>query len=364
MAQSTITTPNLICLAVDGTVAWSKNPDELDYVTMSVIKAFTVYYILETGAFPDRTITRPMASGPVTPPVGELGRFDVVTVDDEIYAALLYSDNYAVTDLALWSVGQTHHSHIAISFLPPMRAWLTSTFGWTGFTLNNASGVDTNIFSARMIAEMGHAILATQPWQVDVMSTASYTTTVDGPNARTLTMDFKGGPIKAAVEAGGGVWLGSKGGAGSGTYSQVILWRHPTDAAKTYSIGLLGAPSMSIRNADITTVVSDVLDAVGSLPVTANVPTADDTANTISWTPLAGVQYVIGGSVRTPPYSVGDVTTSVTVAAQATPGYVLTGTSSWSFSFTGSDPDPSGLFATDGSPVTLHLTSGDPIVLT
>ena len=72
--------------------------------------------------------------------------------------------------------------------------------------------------------------------------------------------------------------------------------------------------------------------------VTPATPTADDNADTITWTPTTGVEYVIGGQVRTPPYSVGDVTTSVTVTAQATSGYTLTGTTSWTFNFTGSAP--------------------------
>lgn len=96
--------------------------------------------------------------------------------------------------------------------------------------------------------------------------------------------------------------------------------------------------------------------SISATPVTANVPTADDTANTITWTPKTGVQYVIAGSVRTPPYSVGDVTATVVVTAQATAGYTLTGTSSWTFNFTGSAPADT----TPPNPGTLAVTgTGD-----
>ena len=265
MAQSTITTPNVVCLDVStGDIKWAKNPDDIGtHPIMSVTKAFTVYYVLSSGAFPDRTITRPMASGPTTPPEGGLARDDVVTVDDVIYAALLYSDNDAITDLALWSIGQTHTSWLGAKFLPEATAFFEAEFGWTGFDYATPSGLGYVHFSARMVAELGAAILTGQPWQAGVMSTASYTTTVGGPNARTLTMTYLGGPIKAAVEAGGGVWLGSKGGSGTGTYAQIILWQHPADTSKTYSIGLIGAPSTSTRDADITTIVADVLASGG-----------------------------------------------------------------------------------------------------
>lgn len=268
MAQSTITTPNVVCLDVStGDVKWAKNPDDIDtYPIMSVTKAFTVYYILSIGAFPDRTITRPMASGPTTPEPGRLAKDDVVSVNDEIYASLLYSDNSATTDLALWSIGQTHTSWLGAQYLPEATEFFETEFGWTGFDYATPSGLGYVYFSARMVAEMGAAILTNQPWQVGVMSTPTYTTTVGGPNARTLTMDYLGGPIKAAVEAGGGVWLGSKSGSGTSTYAQVILWQHPTDTAKTYSIGLVGAPSTSTRDADITAVVADVLADEGVGP--------------------------------------------------------------------------------------------------
>lgn len=79
---------------------------------------------------------------------------------------------------------------------------------------------------------------------------------------------------------------------------------------------------------------------VAPIGVTANVPTADDSANVVTWTPKQGVEYVIDGTVRTPPYSVGDVDATVAVTARATPGYVLSGPASWSFTFTKTPPAP------------------------
>ena len=89
------------------------------------------------------------------------------------------------------------------------------------------------------------------------------------------------------------------------------------------------------------------LFSTGGAPiqVTANVPTADDDANLITWTPKTGVEYVIGGTVRTPPYSVGSAAATVTVEARAQAGYTLTGTTSWTFTFTQAPTTPATAYA-------------------
>lgn len=71
------------------------------------------------------------------------------------------------------------------------------------------------------------------------------------------------------------------------------------------------------------------------VPVTATAPTADDTANTITIPTVTGVVYQVDGSTVTGTLDIGDVATTITVNAVASAGYVLTGTTSWTFTFTG-----------------------------
>lgn len=75
--------------------------------------------------------------------------------------------------------------------------------------------------------------------------------------------------------------------------------------------------------------------------VTATAPTFDDTADTYKIPQKAGVQYLVDGSPATSgTKSVGDVDATVVVTAEAKDGYVLTGTASWTGTFTAAPVDP------------------------
>lgn len=84
---------------------------------------------------------------------------------------------------------------------------------------------------------------------------------------------------------------------------------------------------------------------VGPTPVTATAPTKSDVSGTSSDTytipTKTGVEYRIGGVAKAAgTYPTGGAT-SVAITAVATSGYSLTGTSSWTLTFsTATDPDP------------------------
>ena len=81
--------------------------------------------------------------------------------------------------------------------------------------------------------------------------------------------------------------------------------------------------------------------------VTPTAPTASDTTDTYTIPSVTGVEYLVGGAVKAAgTYSVGDVDATVTVTARATSGYVLSGQSSWTFTFTKKPvaPIPSGAY--------------------
>lgn len=72
-------------------------------------------------------------------------------------------------------------------------------------------------------------------------------------------------------------------------------------------------------------------------PVTATAPTFDDTADTYTIPATAGVQYLVDGVAATAgTVSVGDVDATIVVTAEATEGYVLEGTASWTGVFAAS----------------------------
>ena len=75
-------------------------------------------------------------------------------------------------------------------------------------------------------------------------------------------------------------------------------------------------------------------------PVTATAPSFDDEANTYTIPTVAGVRYLVNGSVVTGTVSVGDVDASVTVTAEALTGYTLVGTASWTHQFAATPVEP------------------------
>jgi hypothetical protein len=84
--------------------------------------------------------------------------------------------------------------------------------------------------------------------------------------------------------------------------------------------------------------------------VTATAPTRDDTANTYTIPTSTGVEYLVDGAVKAAgTYPVGDVDQTVSVTARALSGYALTGTSSWSLTFTKTPvvPIPSGAYGVE-----------------
>lgn len=68
--------------------------------------------------------------------------------------------------------------------------------------------------------------------------------------------------------------------------------------------------------------------------ITAPAPTFDDDANTYAVPAKTGVRYLVGGSVVTGTNPVGDVSTTVTIDAEALEGYSLVGTTTWTGTFT------------------------------
>lgn len=79
-------------------------------------------------------------------------------------------------------------------------------------------------------------------------------------------------------------------------------------------------------------------------PVTATAPTFDDVADTYKIPTKAGVQYLVDGvATAAKTVTVGDVDATVVVTAEAKEGYVLSGTASWTGTFTKApEPDPAG----------------------
>ena len=70
------------------------------------------------------------------------------------------------------------------------------------------------------------------------------------------------------------------------------------------------------------------------LPVEVNSPTAPtENANIITIPTVTGVNYQVGGVTVTGTYEVTAVNSPVTVNAVAMPGYTLTGTTSWAFTY-------------------------------
>ena len=78
--------------------------------------------------------------------------------------------------------------------------------------------------------------------------------------------------------------------------------------------------------------------------VTATAPTFDDEADTYKIPQKAGVQYLVDGvPTAAKTVTVGDVDATVVVTAEAKEGYVLTGTTSWTGTFTkvpAPEPEP------------------------
>lgn len=69
--------------------------------------------------------------------------------------------------------------------------------------------------------------------------------------------------------------------------------------------------------------------------VTATAPTFDDTADTYKIPTKAGVQYLVDGvPTAAKTVTVGDVAATIVVTAEAKEGYVLSGTASWTGTFT------------------------------
>lgn len=74
--------------------------------------------------------------------------------------------------------------------------------------------------------------------------------------------------------------------------------------------------------------------AAAPVTVTPTAPTASDSADTYTIPSMTGVEYLVGGVVQSAgTKTVGDVDATVTVAARALPGYTLTGTATWTFTF-------------------------------
>lgn len=79
----------------------------------------------------------------------------------------------------------------------------------------------------------------------------------------------------------------------------------------------------------------DDLATVGLIEVTAAAPTFDNTADTYTIPAAEGVQYLVDGVVTAAgTVSVGAVDATVVVTAEALEGYALTGTASWTGTFT------------------------------
>lgn len=69
--------------------------------------------------------------------------------------------------------------------------------------------------------------------------------------------------------------------------------------------------------------------------VTAVAPTSDDAADTYTIPAVEGVQYLVDGAPATAgTVTVGDVDATIVITAEATEGYVLEGTASWTLTFT------------------------------
>lgn len=74
--------------------------------------------------------------------------------------------------------------------------------------------------------------------------------------------------------------------------------------------------------------------ATAPVTVTPTAPTASDTADTYTIPSMTGVEYLVGGVVQSAgTKTVGDVDATVTITARAQAGYTLTGTTSWTFTF-------------------------------
>lgn len=106
-------------------------------------------------------------------------------------------------------------------------------------------------------------------------------------------------------------------------------------------------------------VSTTTVDGGTSTSVTATAPTFDDGTDTYTITATTGVDYYVGGALTSAgTYSVTAPAT-VTITAQAQPGYTLTGTTSWSFDFTVSadtTPPTAGTLAVTTTSTTADLT--------
>ena len=250
MVESAITSPQAVSLAPDGTVEWAKNENVFDYTIQSVTKTFTAYYALQNGMITDLGATRTVVGG--TRSATALGAGDVVTIEDLYYAAMLPSSNNAADNIAYAALGITGHSSFLSGFCNDMEAWYASTFGWTGFQLNTPSGLDTNITSATMIAELLRAVHNNQPVLEDIMYTyPNWVTAVTGTYARLVT-STNNTNMQDVPE-----WRGSKGGSGNGVYAMGSFWEDPEGGIHT--IGVIGAPTAEHRRTDIMTIIADVL---------------------------------------------------------------------------------------------------------
>lgn len=111
-------------------------------------------------------------------------------------------------------------------------------------------------------------------------------------------------------------------------------------AAGTYSVGDVDATVNVTAEAKEGYVLSGTASWTGTftkadVEVTAAEPTFDDTADTYTIPTTEGVQYLVDGvATAAGTVSVGDVAATVDVTAEALDGYVLTGTSSWTGTFT------------------------------
>lgn len=263
MPESAIFAPQAVSLAPDGTVEWAKNADVLDLTIMSVTKTFTTYYALEAGLITDLDASRTVVGGGSTPSATALINGDVCTIRDLYYAAMLPSSNNAADNIAYAAMGVGGHSSTLPGFVNDMEAWYASTFGWSGFTFNSVSGLDTNITSARMIAELARAVNLNQPVLRTIMHTyPEWVASVTGPNPRTVTFTSNSNMFDVPE------WRGSKSGSGSGTYALVMFWEDPDGGIHT--IGIIGAPSSEARRADAMTMIGDVLGDEPPPPVAAS----------------------------------------------------------------------------------------------
>ena len=142
----------------------------------------------------------------------------------------------------------------------------------------------------------------------------------------TVTLDASGGPIREFFTTGSTTFKANGADTSVSSYTAVV-WRRDGSGVWAYRV--------------VDTWTATGPSTGGGTPptpttVTPPAPTRDDDANTYTIPTLGGVSYYVAGVEQTPgvhPWPGGDTDGSLTITAVAQPGYALTGTTSWTFTF-------------------------------